>query len=117
MEAGRRRAADTPGPATLAAVVNPTSDLVYAAPEGSAAASHFPATSRTVLDRSSATATNVVRTLKTSRYWHFAMHGMASWDSPDKSALLPAKKERLTLGGLLHHGGLGHPRLVVLSAR
>ncbi len=116
VEAGRRRTADMRGPATLAAVVNPTGDLVYAAAEGVAAASHFPATSRTVLDGSSATATNVVGVLKKSRYWHFATHGMFSWDSPGKSALLLARKERLTLGDLLHHGGLGHPRLVVLSA-
>ena len=102
--------------ATLAAAVNPTGDLSGAEREGALVASYFPQSDRTVLEGPAATADAVLAALKGKTHWHFASHGMFSWLDARDSALLMHNKERLTVGRLLDSTGLGHPRLVVLSA-
>jgi CHAT domain-containing protein len=103
-------------PATLAAIINPTEDLSGTEKEGKVVASHFPATARTVLERSAATPDAVLAALKGKTHWHFASHGAFSWDDPRLSALIMHGKEHLSVGRLIETDGLGRPRLVVLSA-
>ncbi len=104
-------------PATLAVVVNPTGDLPAAQQEGRLVASRFPAKARAVLEGSAATPEAVLDALKGRSYWHFASHGTFSWRDARQSALLMHGLQRLSVGRLLDEaGGLGRPRLVVLSA-
>jgi CHAT domain-containing protein len=79
-------------------------------------ASHFPAKARTVRERHEATPEAVMAALKGRSYWHFATHGTFSWEDARRSGLYMAGAELLTMGRLLDAGGLGRPRLVVLSA-
>jgi CHAT domain-containing protein len=104
-------------PATLAVVINPTGDLPAAEQEGRLVASRFPAKARTVLEGWEATPEAVLSALRGRSYWHFASHGTFSWRDPRQSALLMHGLQRLSVGRLLDEaGGLGRPRLVVLSA-
>jgi CHAT domain-containing protein/tetratricopeptide (TPR) repeat protein len=103
-------------PATLAAVINPTGDLPAAEPEGGLVASLFPATARAVLEGPAATPEEVLVALKGRSYWHFASHGTFVWGNARQSGLLLRDLQRLSIGRLLETGGLGRPRLVVLSA-
>jgi tetratricopeptide (TPR) repeat protein len=114
-EIARRRAA-TAAPASLAAIVNPSGDLAFTAPEGAAVASYFAANARSTLGADTADPASVLKALRTAGYWHFATHGIFDWLKPRSSALLLAKGERLTVGRLLDEQNLGSPRLVVLSA-
>lgn len=102
--------------ATLAAVVNPTGDLPGTEREGALVASYFSPADRTVLEGPAATADAVLAALKGKTHWHFASHGSFSWLDARNSALLMHNDEGLTVGRLLDTAGLGHPRLVVLSA-
>ncbi len=104
------------GPATLAVVINPTGDLPGTEKEGALVASHFASKARTVLKRDAATPEAVLAALKGRTHWHFASHGTFSWTDPRRSALLMAGLQRLSVDRLLAADGLGHPRLVVLSA-
>jgi tetratricopeptide (TPR) repeat protein len=114
-EIARRRAAAAPS-ASLAAIVNPSGDLAFTAPEGAAVASYFAANARSTLGPDTADPASVLKSLRTAGYWHFATHGIFDWLKPRSSALLLAKGERLTVGRLLDEQNLGTPRLVVLSA-
>ncbi len=105
-----------PAPATLAVVVNPTGDLPAAEQEGRLVATLFPATARAVLQGAEATPDAVLTALQGRSYWHFASHGTFAWRDPRQSALLMHGHQRLSVGRLLETGGLGRPRLVVLSA-
>jgi CHAT domain-containing protein/tetratricopeptide (TPR) repeat protein len=109
-------AAGKAGPATLAAIVNPTGDLPGTEKEGEIVASHFEAGARVVLQRAAATPDAVLGALKGKTYWHFASHGAFSWEDARSSALVMHGMAPLTVGQLLETDGLGRPRLVVLSA-
>jgi CHAT domain-containing protein len=104
------------GPATLAAVVNPTGDLPGTDKEGGIVTSHFAADARTVLRGAAATPDAVLDALKGRTYWHFASHGAFSWEDARSSALVMHANAPLTVGRLQETEGLGRPRLVVLSA-
>ncbi len=110
------RDADKPRSATLAAVINPTGDLAGTETEGAIVASYFASGARTLLQREAATSDAVIAALKGRTYWHFASHGTFAWGDPRQSALLMHEGARLSVGQLLETTGLGHPRLVVLSA-
>jgi CHAT domain-containing protein len=79
-------------------------------------ASHFPASARTVLEGAQATPAVVLSALKGKTHWHFASHGIFSWNDARKSSLILHGMQPLSVGKLLETGGLGRPRLVVLSA-
>jgi CHAT domain-containing protein/tetratricopeptide (TPR) repeat protein len=104
------------GPATLAAIVNPTGDLPGTEKEGEIVASHFGGGARVVLQGAAATPEAVLGALKGKTYWHFASHGAFSWEDARSSALVMHGMAPLTVGRLLETDGLGRPRLVVLSA-
>jgi CHAT domain-containing protein/tetratricopeptide (TPR) repeat protein len=104
------------GPATLAAIVNPTGDLPGTEKEGEIVASHFGVGARAVLHGDAATPDAVLGALKGKTYWHFASHGAFSWEDARSSALIMHGLAPLTVGRLLETEGLGRPRLVVLSA-
>ena len=110
------RDAARPAPATLAAIVNPTGDLAGAESEGAMVAARFASGARTILKRQAATPDAVIAALKGRSYWHFATHGTFAWFDPRRSALLMSGGARLSVGKLQEIGGLGHPRLVVMSA-
>jgi CHAT domain-containing protein len=109
-------AAGKSAPATLAAIVNPTGDLPGTEKEGEIVASHFAGGARVVLQGAAATPEAVLGALKGKSYWHFASHGAFSWEDARSSALVMHGLAPLTVGRLLETEGLGHPRLVVLSA-
>jgi len=109
-------AAGKAGPATLAAIVNPTGDLPGTEKEAEIVASHFSAGARVVLQGAAATPEAVLGALKGKSYWHFASHGAFSWEDARSSALVMHDMAPLTVGRLLETDGLGRPRLVVLSA-
>ena len=109
-------AAGKSGPATLAAIVNPTGDLPGTEKEGEIVASHFAGGARVVLQGAAATPDAVLGALKGKTYWHFASHGAFSWEDARGSALIMHDLAPLTVGQLLETDGLGRPRLVVLSA-
>jgi CHAT domain-containing protein/tetratricopeptide (TPR) repeat protein len=114
--AAAHEAAGKSGPATLAAIVNPTGDLPGTEKEGEIVASHFPGSARVVLQGAAATPDAVLGALKGKTYWHFASHGAFSWEDARGSALIMHNLAPLTVGQLLETDGLGRPRLVVLSA-
>jgi CHAT domain-containing protein len=101
---------------TLAVIINPTGDLAGTEKEGAIVASHFPSNGRTLLEGEAATPEAVLAALKGRSYWHFASHGDFDWDDPRQSALLMHGRAPLSVERLLQTGGLGRPRLVVLSA-
>jgi CHAT domain-containing protein len=106
----------TPKPATLAAIVNPTGDLPGTEKEGNLVASYFPEKNRTVLEQAAAAPESVLIALKGKTHWHFASHGMFSWEDARESGLIMHGRVALSVGSLLRADGLGHPRFVVLSA-
>jgi CHAT domain-containing protein len=114
--AAAHRAVAKAAPATLAVIINPTGDLPGTEKEGAIVASHFAADARTVLQRGAATPDAVLAGLKGRTHWHFASHGTFSWADARQSALFMYGPTRLSVGRLLDTDGLGHPRLVVLSA-
>ena len=114
--ASARRHADSTGPAKLAAIVNPTGDLPSAEKEGEIVASYFAPESRLLLFGDQATPDAVLAALKSQSHWHFASHGTFSWSDVRQSALVLHGPTRLSIGRLQATDGLGHPRLVVLSA-
>ena len=81
-------AAGKSGPATLAAIVNPTGDLPGTEKEGEIVASHFAGGARVVLQGAAATPDAVLGALKGKTYWHFASHGAFSWEDARGSALI-----------------------------
>jgi CHAT domain-containing protein len=101
---------------TLAVVINPTVDLPGTEAEGRIVASHFAGGGRTLLERGAATPEAVLAALKGRTHWHFASHGTFSWADARQSALIMHGQAALSVGRLLDTGGLGRPRLVVLSA-
>jgi CHAT domain-containing protein len=115
LAAAQQRLATT-APRTLAAIINPTGDLAGTEKEGGIVASHFPSKSRALLEREAATPEAVLAALKGRSHWHFASHGTFEWDEPSQSALLMHGRSLLSVEKLLATGGLGRPRLVVLSA-
>jgi CHAT domain-containing protein/tetratricopeptide (TPR) repeat protein len=112
----RERIAKAAPRATLGLIVNPTGDLPGTEKEGRLVASYFPAAARTVKERGQASPEAVLAALKGRSYWHFASHGMFSWEDARKSGLYLSGPKVLTVGRLLETDGLGRPRLVVLSA-
>ena len=115
LESARRRLQSNSPTPSLTAVANPTGDLTFADLEGTAVASYFAGVFR-LLHATDAQHDTVIASLKSAAYWHFATHGAFSWGKPRESALLLAGQQRLTVGDLLDQPGLGHPRLVLLSA-
>jgi CHAT domain-containing protein/tetratricopeptide (TPR) repeat protein len=111
--AARRHGQEEAGP-SLAAVINPTGDLIYASIEGALAASGF--TDRVMLDQSNATPAAVFAALKGKDHWHFATHGVFDLEEARRSALAMKDGGKLSVGELLEAEDLGRPRLVVLSA-
>ena len=109
-------AAGKSGPATLAAIVNPTGDLPGTEKEGEIVASHFASAARIVLQGAAATPEAVLAALKGKTHWHFASHGAFSWEDAREFRALMHDAAPLTVGRLLETDGLGRPRLVVLSA-
>jgi len=105
-----------PAQQTLAAIINPTEDLLGTEKEGKLVASYFKEGDRTVLARAAATPEAVLAALKGKSYWHFASHGTFSRDDARQSGLVMHNLARLTVDRLLETHGLGRPRLVVLSA-
>lgn len=102
--------------ASLGAVINPTGDLPGTVKEGAIVASHFARDARTLLQTKAATVEAVLAALKSKTHWHFASHGVFSWEDARQSALVMHGHTQLTVGRLLETDGLGRPRLVVLSA-
>ncbi len=115
LENARRRLQSSSAPSSLVGVINPTGDLAFTELEGAAVASYFRADS-VFFHAGEARREAVLPALKTAGYWHFATHGTFSWVTPRASALILADKKPLTVGDLLDQVGLGHPRLVLLSA-
>jgi CHAT domain-containing protein/tetratricopeptide (TPR) repeat protein len=115
LERSRRRLQSDPAPASLAGAINPTGDLAFTELEGAAVASYFRADAH-LLYAGGAQRDAVLAALKTAGYWHFATHGTFLWGAPRDSALILADRKPLTVGNLLDQVGLGHPRLVLLSA-
>jgi CHAT domain-containing protein len=103
-------------PTTLAVIVNPTGDLPGTEKEGNLVGSHFPTDARTLLVGDAAVPDAVLAAIKGKSHWHFASHGMFSWDDARQSALIMHGQTKLNVGRLLDTPGLGRPRLVVLSA-
>ncbi|MCC7254005.1 CHAT domain-containing protein [Hyphomicrobium sp.] len=101
---------------TLAAVINPTGDLPGTEKEGAFVASYFADNGRALLQRDAATPDAVLAALKGKSHWHFASHGTFSWQDARESALVMHGPAMLSVARLLETGGLGRPRLVVLSA-
>jgi CHAT domain-containing protein len=103
---------------SLVAAINPTGDLPFAEVEGAVIAADFVRMSHSLirLDRSTARLHVVLAALKGRTYWHFASHGKFDWNDVRASGLL-MRDETLSISRLLTtEGGLGRPRLVVLSA-
>jgi CHAT domain-containing protein/tetratricopeptide (TPR) repeat protein len=115
LAAVRNRAPAT-DPATLTAIINPTGDLPGSELEGAFIATHFAEASRELLVGDAATLDAVLQSLKGRSHWHFASHGTFTWSDVRQSGLIMHNAERLSVGRLLEADGLGHPRLVVLSA-
>jgi tetratricopeptide (TPR) repeat protein len=106
-----------PARPTLAAVINPTSDLPFSELEGAFIVSRFDADAISSPDKSAATPDIVLSSLQGKSYWHFSTHGYFDWSNPSGSGLLLKGGEPLTVAMLLdREGNLTHPRLVVLSA-
>jgi CHAT domain-containing protein len=105
-----------PVTSSLAAVINPTGDLVFAPIEGALVAAHFKPEQRTLLDHSGGTPGTVLAALKGKTHWHFSTHGIFDFEEARRSALAMKDGAPLSVGSLLEADGLGRPRLVVLSA-
>jgi CHAT domain-containing protein len=101
--------------ATLAAVINPTSDLRFSAIEGALIESRFAQGARAVLEGDAATIHSILKAIDGRSYWHFASHGSFNWMDSSAAGLL-LKKEVLSVAALSGALALGTPRLVVLSA-
>jgi CHAT domain-containing protein len=101
--------------ASLAAVINPTSDLKFSTIEGALIESHFAQGDRAVLEGDTATVSSVLKAIDGRSYWHFAGHGSFNWMDASAGGLL-LKKEVLSVAVLSGALALGTPRLVVLSA-
>lgn len=114
--------AGTVSSASLVAVVNPTGDtpklsLPFAEIEGALVAAHFSGKPAIRLDKSDASPENVMSALQGKSYWHFSSHGSFDWADVSNAGLLLKAEKPLTVGMLLAvQGGLGRPRLVVMSA-
>jgi CHAT domain-containing protein len=113
--AGARRR-EPSGAASVAAIVNPTGDLLFSGMEAGLVTTHFSADHREIIAEAAATPDAVLAALNGRHYWHFACHGFFNWDDARKSGLLLAGKEPLTVDNLMSVHDLGAPRLVVLSA-
>ena len=111
-----RAASKQPTECSLAAIVNPTGDLIFAPIEGALVACHFEPWARTILDHVSATPEAVLDALKGKSHWHFSTHGMFDFEEAQRSALVLKDGATLSVGGLLAADQLGQPRLVTLSA-
>ena len=99
---------------SLAAIINPRKDLIYAGIEGTFVARHFKGP--ILLDEHTADPDTVLFSIKGRSHWHFSTHGIFDLDEARRSALAMAKGGRLSVGDLLEADDLGRPRLVVLSA-
>lgn len=101
---------------SLLAVINPNSDLPYAAREGEAIAPHFGDGTATILRESAATVDAVEKSCAHHTYLHFACHGNYDWADPMRSSLLLANNEKLMMADVLKSLDLNAARLVTLSA-
>src|SRR5262249_20215525 len=101
---------------SIGAIVDPSDNLAYAAIEGHCVKSYFEPARRTVIEKTAATPSAALNAIRNKTYWHFACHGLFSWQDARQSALKMAGQESLTVEQLLSADGVGHPRLVVLSA-
>jgi CHAT domain-containing protein len=99
---------------SLAAVINPTGDLIYAPIEGALAAAGF--ADCIILDQSNASPAGALAALKGKSHWHFATHGVFDLEEARRSSLAMRDGGTLSVGELLEAEDLGRPRLVVLSA-
>ena len=116
LASARSRANAEKGEPSLAAIVNPTGDLRFTTLESALVASRFVTGRKLALAGGAATSKAVLSAIKGREYWHFSSHGLFDWDDPRNSGLLMSNAQRLTVGELMDAGGLGSPRLAVLSA-
>jgi CHAT domain-containing protein len=100
---------------SLAAVINPTSDLKFSTIEGAFVESYFTKGDRAILEGDKATIGSVLKAIEGRSYWHFASHGSFNWMDSSAAGLV-LKKEVLSVATLTGASALGTPRLVVLSA-
>lgn len=110
---GRQKSTQAP---TLAAIVDPNSDLRFSVVEGTLVSSYFANDAKVVLQGESAQLDAVLRSIKGRDYWHFATHGKFNWMDPRESGLILSEKQLLSVDALVNADSLGTPRLVVLSA-
>jgi CHAT domain-containing protein len=108
-------------PPSLIAAINPTGEipeltLPFTEIEGAIVAAHFPGNRQTTLDKTNATPNAVLGALYGKSYWHFSSHGAFDWIDARRAGLIMRDNVPLTIGALQDAQGLGHPRLVVLSA-
>ncbi|MGJ5199632.1 CHAT domain-containing protein [Bradyrhizobium sp. HKCCYLRH1030] len=113
--AERLRTLQSTAEVSLAAVINPTSDLRFSTIEGALVESNFPAGNRAVLEGDAATIDGILKAINGRSYWHFAGHGSFNWMDASAAGLL-LKNEVLSVASLSQAPALGTPRLVVLSA-
>src|SRR5262249_24989287 len=73
------------GPATLAAIINPTGNLIGAEGTGRLVNSYFARKARTLLTDEAASPEAVLRALKGRSHWHFASHGTFNWEDVRQS--------------------------------
>jgi CHAT domain-containing protein len=114
--AGAAHETERPGECSLAAVVDPTGDLIFAPIEGALVAAHFKPEARTLLDQARATPEAVLAAFQGKTHWHLSTHAVFDFEEARRSALVMKDGARLCVDSLLAANGLGRPRLVVLSA-
>lgn len=102
--------------ASLAAIINPGGDLIFAPIEGALVAAHFNPETCTLLDRTTATPEATLAALRGKTHWHFSTHAVFDFEEAQRSALLMKDGARLCVGSLASAEDLGRPRLVALSA-
>jgi CHAT domain-containing protein len=110
------REIERPAAPSLAAVVNPTGDLIFASIEGALVAAHFEPERRALLDELTGSPEAVLAALRGKTHWHFSTHGTFDIEEARRSALAMRDGAPLSVGSLLQADDLGRPRLVVLSA-
>jgi CHAT domain-containing protein len=110
------RGIERPAAPSLAAVVNPTGDLIFAPIEGALVAAHFEPERRALLDEFTGSPDAVLAALRGKTHWHFSTHGTFDLEEARRSALAMRGGAPLSVGSLLQADDLGRPRLVVLSA-
>lgn len=102
----------------LVTVGNPTNDptLLFAEAEARSAASRLPPSKSMVLVGARATGASIKQALKSAQIFHFAGHASFSREDPQKSHLVLAGDQRLTVADLQAAVSAEGPELAILSA-